>query len=69
MTRKYSLPFLEGAEFVAARVEQRSKGSNGYVIRLSTPKSQLNKNHDRDLSDCESESVFAGAGDKRAGLR
>ena len=40
-------------------------GSNGYVIRLSIPKSQLSKNRDRDLSDCESETAFAGAGDKR----
>jgi hypothetical protein len=40
-------------------------GSKGYVIRLSIPKSQLNKNRDRNLSDCESEAAFAGAGDKR----
>jgi hypothetical protein len=40
-------------------------GSSGYAIRLSTPKSQLNKNRDRDLSDCEREAAFAGAGDKR----
>ena len=40
-------------------------GSNGYAIRLSTPRSQLNKNRDRDLSDCEREAAFAGAGDKR----
>jgi hypothetical protein len=33
--------------------------------RLSTPKSQLNKNRDRDLSDCEREAAFAGAGDER----
>ncbi len=39
------------------------------MLRLSTPKSQLNKNRDRDLSDCEREAAFAGAGDKRAGLR
>jgi hypothetical protein len=30
-----------------------------------TPKSQINKSRDRDLSECERESVFAGAGDKR----
>ena len=30
-----------------------------------TPKSQINKNRDRDLSECERESAFAGAGDKR----
>jgi hypothetical protein len=36
-----------------------------YTIRLSTPRSQLNKNRDRDLSDCEREAAFAGAGDKR----
>ena len=30
-----------------------------------TPKSQINKNRDRDLSDCEREAAFAGAGDKR----
>ena len=41
------------------------EGNNGYAIRLSTPKSQLNKNRDRDLSDCEREAAFAGAGDKR----
>jgi hypothetical protein len=29
------------------------------------PKSQINKNRDRDLSDCEREAAFAGAGDKR----
>ena len=40
-------------------------GRNGYAIRLRTPKSQLNKNRDRDLSDCEREAAFAGAGDKR----
>jgi hypothetical protein len=30
-----------------------------------TPKSQINKNRDRDLSECEREAAFAGAGDKR----
>jgi hypothetical protein len=30
-----------------------------------TPKSQTDKSRDRDLSDCERESAFAGAGDKR----
>jgi entry exclusion lipoprotein TrbK len=30
-----------------------------------TPKSQINKDRDRDLSECERESAFAGAGDKR----
>jgi hypothetical protein len=30
-----------------------------------TSKSQINKNRDRDLSECERESAFAGAGDKR----
>ena len=30
-----------------------------------SPKSQINKNRDRDLSDCEREAAFAGAGDKR----
>jgi hypothetical protein len=30
-----------------------------------TPKSQLNKNRDRDLYECEREAAFAGAGDKR----
>jgi hypothetical protein len=40
-------------------------GSNGFAIRLSTPRSQLNKNRDRDMSDCEREAAFAGAGDKR----
>src|SRR5207244_12739608 len=30
-----------------------------------TPKSQINKNRDRDLSDCERESALAGADDKR----
>jgi hypothetical protein len=30
-----------------------------------TPKSQINKNRDRDLYECERESAFAGAGDKR----
>ena len=40
-------------------------GSNGYAIRLSPHRSQLNKNRDRDLSDCEREAAFAGAGDKR----
>jgi hypothetical protein len=30
-----------------------------------TPKSQTNKDRDRDLSECERESAFAGAGDKR----
>ena len=29
------------------------------------PKSQINKDRDRDLSECERESAFAGAGDKR----
>ena len=32
--------------------------------RHATPKSQI-KNRDRDVSDCERESAFAGAGDKR----
>jgi hypothetical protein len=30
-----------------------------------SPKSQMSKNRDRDLSDCEREAAFAGAGDKR----
>ena len=30
-----------------------------------TPTSQINKDRDRDLSDCEREAAFAGAGDKR----
>ena len=30
-----------------------------------TPKTQINKDRDRDLSECERESAFAGAGDKR----
>jgi hypothetical protein len=30
-----------------------------------TPKSQINKDRDRDLSECERESAFAGAGNKR----
>ena len=30
-----------------------------------TPKSQINKSRDRDLSECEREAAFAGAGDKR----
>ena len=30
-----------------------------------TPKSQINKDRGRDLSECERESAFAGAGDKR----
>jgi hypothetical protein len=32
---------------------------------IDTPKSQINKDRDRDLSECERESAFAGAGDKR----
>ena len=34
-----------------------------------TPKSQISKDRDRDLSECERESAFAGAGDKAAGFR
>ena len=34
------------------------------VSDTPTPKSQI-KNRDRDLSECERESAFAGAGDKR----
>ena len=30
-----------------------------------TPKSQIKKDRDRDLYECERESAFAGAGDKR----
>jgi hypothetical protein len=30
-----------------------------------TPKSQINKDRDRDLSECERESAFAGPGEKR----
>jgi hypothetical protein len=30
-----------------------------------TPKSQINKDRDRDLSECERESAFAGVGEKR----
>jgi len=30
-----------------------------------TPKSQINKDRDRDLSECERESAFTAAGDKR----
>jgi len=32
---------------------------------LSDTKSQTNKNRDRDLYECERESAFAGAGNKR----
>ena len=34
-------------------------------VLSDTPKSQINKNRNRDLSECERESAFAGAGDKR----
>ena len=30
-----------------------------------SPQSQINKDRDRDLYECERESAFAGAGDKR----
>ena len=30
-----------------------------------SPKSQINKSRDQDLSECEREAAFAGAGDKR----
>ncbi|HEY7317243.1 MAG TPA: hypothetical protein VIE89_06690 [Candidatus Binatia bacterium] len=30
-----------------------------------TPNTQATKDRDRDLSDCEREAAFAGAGDKR----
>ena len=30
-----------------------------------TSKGQINKNRDRDLSECEREAAFAGAGEKR----
>jgi hypothetical protein len=30
-----------------------------------SPKSQVNKNRDQDLVECERESAFAGVGDKR----
>ena len=30
-----------------------------------SPKSQIKKSRDQDLSECERESAFAGAGDKR----
>jgi hypothetical protein len=33
--------------------------------RSDTSKSQINKNRDRDLSECEREAAFAAAGDKR----
>ena len=47
------------AIFLASCASQQPPGLS------DTPKSQLNKNRDRDLYECERESAFAGAGDKR----
>ena len=63
ISKIFSKPFLE--ELNLLPLVSSLGGSNGYVIQLSTPKSQLDKNRDRNLSDCESEAAFAGAGDKR----
>ena len=45
---------------------QSTAPSQSAAPRISdTPKSQINKSRDRDLSECEREAAFAGAGDKR----
>lgn len=46
-------------------VSQQSPVSQQPTGLSDTPKSQINKDRDRDLSECERESAFAGAGDKR----
>ena len=52
------LRLVVGAMFVAGCASQQPSG-------LSDTKSQTNKDRDRDLYECERESAFAGAGDKR----
>ena len=50
---------LAGCAIQQPSVSQQPSGLS------DTPKSQINKDRDRDLSECERESAFAAAGDKR----
>ncbi len=44
---------------------QQSPAAAPVLSDSPTPTNQMNKNRDRDLYECERESAFAGAGDKR----
>jgi hypothetical protein len=50
---------IEPPPVIQPSVNQRPSGLS------DAPKSQIDKDRDRDLSECERESAFAGAGEKR----
>jgi hypothetical protein len=52
-------PVIQQPSVIQPPVSQQPPGLS------DTPKSQINKDRDRDLYECERESAFAGAGDKR----
>jgi hypothetical protein len=53
------------ALFLASCATQQPPGAGQQPAGLSDTKSQTDKNRDRDLYECERESAFAGAGNKR----
>ena len=54
-----SPPVIQPPDIQQPPVNQQPTGLS------NTPKSQIDKDRNRDLSECERESAFAGAGDKR----
>jgi hypothetical protein len=50
---------------LAGCASQQPPSAAPVLSDIPTPKSQINKNRDRDLYECEREAAFAGAGDKR----
>ena len=61
---KFRLLIL-AAMLLAGCASQQPQSAAPGLSDTPAPKSQINKNRDRDLSECERESAFAGAGDKR----
>ena len=56
---------IVAAMFVAGCAPQQPPVIQQPPVVPDTPKSQIIKDRDRDLSECERESAFAGAGDRR----
>jgi len=56
---------IVAAIFLAGCASQQPQSAAPVLSDTPAPKSQINKNRDRDLSECERESAFAGTGDKR----
>jgi len=64
MTMRLRLPVVAAILLAGCAIQQPPVSQQPPGLS-DTPKSQLNKNRDRDLYECERESAFAGAGDKR----